>query len=455
MRVYLESLGCKLNQSEMETLARQFVAAGHELVASAEAADLCILNTCAVTHVAARKSRQTAHRLRRLNPDARLVITGCYAEVTTEPLEADLTVGNEDKARLLDLIRSAGFRLPETGHQQPVADTRPPVARTRAFVKIQDGCDNACTYCIVHVARGRQRSRPRDAILEEIRALVAEGYKEIVLTGVHVGAYGRDAGGASQGDLRSLVTAILTETDVPRLRLSSIEPWDISPDFFDLWQNPRLCRHLHLPLQSGCDATLRRMGRRYTTTTFAQIVAAAREAIPGLAITTDIIVGFRGGIRHQLRVRHPNGLRQAARFSLLNAARHTRSSNARPGAPHREESPCQADGRHRATNGYPVPTGVRRSDAGGTVGTQEKRGAGMYVVGPDGQLHPGDHHQRGGPDQYPIAHALDRRDLCRDARRSAGCPADSPTAMTCSHTPHKHSVYQESGGTRHGVNGVR
>ncbi|RLC73401.1 MAG: tRNA (N(6)-L-threonylcarbamoyladenosine(37)-C(2))-methylthiotransferase MtaB [Chloroflexi bacterium] len=294
MRVYLESLGCKLNQSEMETLARQFVAAGHELVASAEAADLCILNTCAVTHVAARKSRQTAHRLRRLNPDARLVITGCYAEVTTEPLEADLTVGNEDKARLLDLIRSAGFRLPETGHQQPVADTRPPVARTRAFVKIQDGCDNACTYCIVHVARGRQRSRPRDAILEEIRALVAEGYKEIVLTGVHVGAYGRDAGGASQGDLRSLVTAILTETDVPRLRLSSIEPWDISSDFFDLWQNPRLCRHLHLPLQSGCDATLRRMGRRYTTTTFAQIVAAAREAIPGLAITTDIIVGFPG-----------------------------------------------------------------------------------------------------------------------------------------------------------------
>ncbi|HIP96459.1 MAG TPA: radical SAM protein, partial [Anaerolineae bacterium] len=120
------------------------------------------------------------------------------------------------------------------------------------------------------------------------------GYKEIVLTGVHVGAYGRDAGGAPQGDLRSLVTAILTETDVPRLRLSSIEPWDISPDFFDLWQNPRLCRHLHLPLQSGCDATLRRMGRRYTTTTFAQIVAAAREAIPGLAITTDIIVGFPG-----------------------------------------------------------------------------------------------------------------------------------------------------------------
>ena len=294
MRVYLKSLGCKLNQSEMEALARQLIAAGHELVASAEAADLCVLNTCTVTHVAARKSRRTTHRLRRLNPDAYLIVTGCYAELTTEPFEADLVVGNADKSRLLDLVQSAGFQPPATGHQQLVADIRPLLARTRAFVKIQDGCDNACTYCIIRVARGRQRSRPRDEILDEVRARVAEGYKEIVLTGVHIGAYGRDAGGDSQGDLRSLVRAILKDTAVPRLRLSSIEPWDISPAFFDLWQDPRVCRHLHLPLQSGCDATLQRMGRRYTTATFAQIVTAAREAIPGIAITSDLIVGFPG-----------------------------------------------------------------------------------------------------------------------------------------------------------------
>lgn len=293
MRIYLESLGCKLNQSEIETLARQFVAAGHELVASAEAADLCVLNTCTVTHVAARKSRQATHRLRRLNPDAHLVVTGCYADLTEEPLDADLVVGNEDKARLFDLVRSASFQPPATS-QQPVADTRPLPARTRAFVKIQDGCDNACTYCVVRVARGRQRSRPREEILDEIRARVAEGYKEIVLTGVYVGAYGRDAGAASPNNLHSLVTDILAQTTVPRLRLSSIEPWDLSPDFFELWQTPRLCRHLHLPLQSGCDATLQRMGRHYTTATFAQIVAAAREAIPGVAVTTDLIVGFPG-----------------------------------------------------------------------------------------------------------------------------------------------------------------
>ncbi|MDY6953007.1 MAG: tRNA (N(6)-L-threonylcarbamoyladenosine(37)-C(2))-methylthiotransferase MtaB [Thermodesulfobacteriota bacterium] len=294
MRVYLKSLGCKLNQSEMESLARQFVAAGYELVGSAETADLCVLNTCTVTHVAARKSRQAIHRLRRLNPDAHLVVTGCYAELAAEPFEADLVVGSEDKARLLELVQAASSRQSATEPSGPAANARPAFARTRAFVKIQDGCDNACTYCIVRVARGRQRSRPRDEVLGEVRARVSEGYKEVVLTGVHVGAYGRDADGDSQDSLPSLVTAILAETAVLRLRLSSIEPWDLSPDFFELWRDPRMCRHLHLPLQSGCDATLRRMGRRYSTDTFAQLVTTAREAIPGVAITTDLIVGFPG-----------------------------------------------------------------------------------------------------------------------------------------------------------------
>jgi threonylcarbamoyladenosine tRNA methylthiotransferase MtaB len=327
VRVYLESLGCKLNQSEVETLACQFVAAGHELAASAETADLCILNTCTVTHVAARKSRQATHRLRRLNPDAHLVVTGCYAELADEPFEADLVIGNADKPRLLDLVRSAGLQLPATDHGQSVASIRPPATRTRAFVKIQDGCDNACTYCIVRVARGRQRSRPREEILDEIRARVAAGYKEIVLTGVHVGAYGRDAGGASWGDLRSLVTAILAETGVPRLRLSSIEPWDLSPAFFELWQDPRLCRHLHLPLQSGCDATLRRMHRRYTTAIFAQIVTAARETIPGVAITTDLIVGFPGESEEEFAASREFARRMA--FARL----HVFPYSMRPGTP--------------------------------------------------------------------------------------------------------------------------
>ncbi|GAF96435.1 unnamed protein product, partial [marine sediment metagenome] len=152
-------------------------------------------------------------------------------------------------------------------------------------VKIQDGCNNRCAYCIVSLARGRERSRPRENILAEIEALVAAGCKEVVLTGVHIGGYGRDLGTG----LGQLIEDILTETMVPRLRLSSIEPWDLKLSLLRLWENPRLCRHLHLPLQSGCDATLQRMGRRYTTSQYARLVAAACRLIPDLAVTTDII----------------------------------------------------------------------------------------------------------------------------------------------------------------------
>jgi threonylcarbamoyladenosine tRNA methylthiotransferase MtaB len=168
-------------------------------------------------------------------------------------------------------------------------------ARTRALVKIQDGCDNACSYCVVRVARGPQRSRGPDEVLDEIWARLEDGYQEIVLTGVHLGAYGQDRGRREEGsDLWALTARILVETQVPRLRLSSIEPWDLPGQAFALWGDPRLCRHLHLPLQSGCDATLRRMARRYTAAEFARLVAAARAAIPGVAVTTDVMVGFPG-----------------------------------------------------------------------------------------------------------------------------------------------------------------
>jgi len=291
MRVYVGSLGCKLNQSEMDSLAGQLAQGGHQIVATPGEAELCVLNTCAVTHVAAQKSRQALRHLHRENPAARLIATGCYAALSPTDLRdlpgVALVVGNRGKDRLAELI-GTGAADPVPGSWRPA-----PPLRTRAFVKIQDGCDNTCTYCVIHLARGAQRSRPPDEVVAEVQARLAAGYREIVLTGVHIGAYGHDRGPGSP-DLWALVTRLLAETDVPRLRLSSIEPWDLPEWAFRLWADPRLCRHLHLPLQSGCDATLQRMNRRYTTARFAALISAARAAIPGLAVTGDLIVGFPG-----------------------------------------------------------------------------------------------------------------------------------------------------------------
>jgi threonylcarbamoyladenosine tRNA methylthiotransferase MtaB len=303
MRIYVDSLGCKLNQSEMDALASRLLQRGHRIVRASGEADLCILNTCAVTHVAARKSRQALRRWHRDNPSARLVATGCYAELAPADLRdlpgVELVVGNHDKERLEEKIGAELLGQPAGGKAVPSPSffppSAPPSVRTRALVKIQDGCDNACSYCVVRVARGPQRSCQPDQVLEAVRARLAAGYQEIVLTGVHLGAYGRDRGEHEKGpDLWALVARILTETQVPRLRLSSIEPWDLPDEAFRLWADPRLCRHLHLPLQSGYDATLRRMARRYTSAEFTALVRAARAAIPGVAVTTDVIVGFPG-----------------------------------------------------------------------------------------------------------------------------------------------------------------
>jgi threonylcarbamoyladenosine tRNA methylthiotransferase MtaB len=303
MRVRLETLGCRLNISEIESLARGFIAAGHSVVGPADQADVWVLNTCAVTGIAARKSRQLARHLKRTNPSAVMVVTGCYAELEPDQvggLGVDMVVGNEDKDQIVELVTHYAQRV----HPQfNVSDSPPsisdlesyflyPGARTRAFVKVQDGCDNRCAFCIVTVARGAGRSRPTDAVIAEVQGLVKAGYQEVVLSGVHLGSYGRDLGEGH--GLYNLVRRLLDESEVPRLRLSSLEPWDLDGDFFSLWASPRLGRHLHLPLQSGCDVTLRRMARHTTTADFAGLVHSARAAIPDLSLTTDIIVGFPG-----------------------------------------------------------------------------------------------------------------------------------------------------------------
>ena len=297
MRIYLETLGCRLNYSEMETLGRQLAAVGHSVVDAAENADVCVLNTCAVTGEAARKSRQSSRKLARANPDARLAITGCYATLEPETVaglpNVALVVDNDRKTLLADLLQPWSAELDGSQWQrlEPVS-TPQPASRTRAFIKVQDGCDNNCTFCIVTVAHGQERSRRVGDIVREIRQLVAEGCQEAVLTGVHLGGYGSDLD-AGLGDL---VRAILRETDLPRLRLSSLEPWDLEPEFFDLWQESdgRLCPHLHLPLQAGCDRTLKRMARRTRTSDFRELLCAARARIPDLVVTTDMIAGFPG-----------------------------------------------------------------------------------------------------------------------------------------------------------------
>jgi len=299
MKIYLDTLGCRLNEAELQRWNRDFRAAGHRPVPDAADAELLVLNTCAVTAEAARKSRQFVRRLHRQAPSAPVVVTGCFAELDPDRAAdlpgVDLVIGNADKDRLVPRVLDA-LDVPA----MPEAALDPDGAhafaerRTRAFVKVQDGCRHRCTYCIVTVARGSERSRPIDTLVDEIHALEREGVKEVVLTGVHLGGYGHDL----DTDLRSLVETVLARTTVPRVRLSSLEPWDLPPGFFELWRNPRLMPHLHLPLQSGSDRILRRMGRRCDVATFRSLAATARAAIPDLTLTTDVIVGFPGETDH-------------------------------------------------------------------------------------------------------------------------------------------------------------
>ncbi|MGM0401341.1 MAG: tRNA (N(6)-L-threonylcarbamoyladenosine(37)-C(2))-methylthiotransferase MtaB [Chloroflexota bacterium] len=301
---YVTSLGCKLNQAEIESLSRRVEALGHEVVADPQEADWAIVNTCTVTHVAARKSRQLIRGLHRENEELKLAVTGCYAEISSQELEAiegvNLVVSNAEKGAIVARILSQeDEEWPEVRKRVARPIRRLRHGHTRALVKIQEGCDQRCTYCIVTIARGPSRSRPPQEIVREIRRRVEEGYKEVVLTGVNIDAYGRDRGNDApflqEGwSLCKLVRTILECTDIPRLRLSSLEPWDVMPDLLGLWPDERLCRHLHLSLQSGCDETLRRMGRQYTTADFARFVRRIRLKVPRISITSEVIVGFPG-----------------------------------------------------------------------------------------------------------------------------------------------------------------
>ncbi|MEW6225656.1 MAG: tRNA (N(6)-L-threonylcarbamoyladenosine(37)-C(2))-methylthiotransferase MtaB [Chloroflexota bacterium] len=322
------NLGCKVNQSEMEAAARLLREAGVPLLDPDRAADLYLVNTCTVTSIADEKSRAAVRRARRANPDARIVVTGCSVEVGAEAFAAmdpaARLVTNEAKAGLLrELEAMVALGAPDERPHGPldaalptlsgveaagaagidgIADDRASVERTRAFVKVQDGCSFFCTYCIIPRARGAERSLEPDVVLADVRRALAAGHREIVLTGINIGTY--DGGWSERGargsharsalTLAGLVRRILAETPVERIRLSSIEPQHVDDELVEAWVDgaPRTLPHLHLPLQSGDDGVLRRMGRRYAAADYARVVARARAAIPGVAVHADVIAGF-------------------------------------------------------------------------------------------------------------------------------------------------------------------
>ena len=295
-RVAIETHGCKLNQADSGGLSTEFAQAGFEVVGEAASVDVYVVNSCTVTHVADSKARQALRSARRRHPNATIVATGCYAQRSPEALwqldEVDLVVGNTEKATLVrHVIDWTGDDIVPCATGDDVQAISPRAARTRAMVKIQEGCNQVCAYCIVPKVRGRERSIPPDEIVAKIREYTNRGYKEVVLTGTQLGSYGFDLKGTG---LTDLIRQVLDQCDMTRLRVSSLQAHEIDERLLALWSDNRLAPHFHLPLQSGSDAILKRMRRRYDSERFLDAVASIRKAVPEAAVTTDVIAGFPG-----------------------------------------------------------------------------------------------------------------------------------------------------------------
>lgn len=300
------SLGCKVNQYETNAMAQKFIEHGYEVVEFDEYADVYIVNTCTVTNVADRKSRQMLRRAKEINKDATLVACGCYAQVAKEELkkipEIDLIIGNNEKNDIIQIVEN---HIAQKGAEDLVSDvmykldyvelgTTTYTEKTRAVIKVQDGCDRFCSYCLIPYARGHIRSRKIENVIEEIKKVVEEGINEVVITGIHIASYGRDFKGENIG-LIDLLEEINKIQGLHRIRLGSIEPTIITDEFVErLSKLDKICDHFHLSLQSGCTETLKRMNRRYTTEEFRDVTKRLRSKFPNAALTTDIIVGFPG-----------------------------------------------------------------------------------------------------------------------------------------------------------------
>ena len=297
------TLGCKVNQYETEAMEELFSANGYELCPFTEKADIYIINTCSVTNMSDRKSRQIIRRAKKTNPNAIIAVTGCYAQTAPdEVLKIDgvnLVIGNQDKKDIVSRVEelSSGDKNNDVldimnAHEFEDLKITKYTDRTRAFIKIQDGCSQFCSYCIIPYARGPVRSRPEHEIIDEIHSLIKNGFTEIILVGIHVASYGKDLGNTS---LEQLLLEIDKIDGIRRIRLSSIEPMTLDAEFVRKISGcSKLCPHFHISLQSGCDETLRRMNRHYTTAQYKEVVDGLRKAFPDVAITTDIMVGFAG-----------------------------------------------------------------------------------------------------------------------------------------------------------------
>lgn len=306
-KIAFYTLGCKVNQADTASMENLFLRSGHQLVSFDGEADVYIINTCVVTNTGQRKSRQTIHRAIRKNPNALIVVTGCYPQTAAEEVKTiagvDMIIGNQDRAQIVQLVEERlAHRQTDTldaVHKLTASTAFEEMAagditdKTRAFLKIQEGCNQFCTYCIIPYARGPLRSRSLESIRTETQRLISAGFKEIVLIGIHLGCYGKE-----NPDGPTLYDAVKTVLDVPgvqRLRLGSLESVEVEPRLLTLMQeDARFCRHLHLPLQAGCDKTLQAMHRPYTTAKFKTLLADIKTKVPDIAITTDVIVGFPG-----------------------------------------------------------------------------------------------------------------------------------------------------------------
>ncbi len=301
--VAFNTLGCKVNQFETEVMEGLFKARGYQIVDFNQYADVYVINTCSVTHLGEKKSRQFIRRAARINPESVIAVTGCYAQVSPEQVAAiegvDVIVGTQERQRIVELVEQAVSsrkkinvvgNIMKADQFEDIPLLEAP-GRTRAFLKIQEGCTNFCTYCIIPYARGPLRSRSLDSVAREAAKLAVAGFKEIVLTGIHLGAYGRDT--ENKLSLVDAVKTVLNIEGIERLRLSSLESVEVSDELIAIMQkDSRLCRHLHLPLQAGNDRILAAMNRHYTTADYRRLIEGIRLKIPDIAISTDVIVGF-------------------------------------------------------------------------------------------------------------------------------------------------------------------